>query len=560
MEKTEIESYGHEDPNSYRGETPGSHYPPYAKYGSEYDDEAKQEVVDQTSDIGQVEEQAGTKRGLSARHIQMISLGGAIGTGLFLNSGGNIASAGPAGALIAYIVIGFMVFCIMTCLGEMATYMPISGSFNLYAAKFVDPALGFALGWNYWFSWAVTIATELAAAATIIDYWFQDYQPVPNAAWSAIFLVLIFGVNTFGVRVYGELEYWFAMIKIILVIVFLIVALLVTTGAVGGHTIGFSYWKDPGAFNNGVLGTVGVLLSAGFSFQGTEIVGVTAGEAKNPHKSVPRAIRNVFWRIVIFFVLTMLFIGMCVPYTLPDLSTSSDSTTASFTIIFNLAGIGVGAHIVNAVILSSVLSAANSSLYTCSRTLMALARDGKAPSIFARVTRFGSPLWATLGSSIIGFACVFVDLYRPEDAFVWFLSITAVTGFISWTGIAAAHLRFRKAYVAQGRDVNELPYRALWYPFSPIFAIVLTVLIVLAQGYGAFYPQWDVLTFFIDYIGIAPFILTYGGYKIFKRSKVIPLLEVDLDTSRYIPTYEDEIENQEYEHRPWYKRVFGAII
>ncbi|KAI9280578.1 amino acid permease/ SLC12A domain-containing protein [Umbelopsis sp. AD052] len=552
QEKTEIESYNHpQDIGSPRGGTPQ-----YENY-SDYDVNEKNVDV---SDHGAMEEQVGTKRGLSARHIQMISLGGAIGTGLFLNSGGNIASAGPAGALIAYIVIGFMVFCIMTCLGEMATYMPISGSFNLYASKFVDPALGFALGWNYWFSWAVTIATELSAAATIIDYWFQDNQVVPDAAWSAIFLVLILGINTFGVRVYGELEYWFAMIKILLVIVFLIVALLVTTGAVGGHTIGFSYWKDPGAFNNGVLGTVGVLLSAGFSFQGTEIVGVTAGEAKNPHKSVPRAIRNVFWRILIFFVLTMLFIGMCVPYDLPELSTSSDAATASFTIIFNIAGIGVGAHIVNAVVLSSVLSAANSSLYTCSRTLMALARDGKAPALFSRTTRWGAPVFATLASSIIGFACVFVSLYRPDDAFVWFLSITAVTGFISWTGIAAAHLRFRKAYVYQGRDLNELPYRALWFPFSPIFAIVLTVLIVLAQGYGAFYPEWDTTTFFIDYIGIAPFILTYGGYKIFRRSKVIPLGEVDLDTGRYFPTAQDEIDNENDLHRPWYKKMFSAIV
>jgi lysine-specific permease len=406
----------------------------------------------------------------------------------------------------------------------------------------------------------VTIATELAAAATIIDYWFHDNKVVPDAAWSAIFLVLVFGINTFGVRVYGEMEYWFAMIKVLLVIVFLIVALLVTTGAVGGHTIGFEYWKTPGAFNNGALGTVGVLLSAGFSFQGTEIVGVTAGEAKNPHKSVPRAIRNVFWRILIFFVLTMLFIGMCVPYDLPSLSTSSDATTASFTIIFQLAGIGVGADIVNAVILTSVISAANSSLYTCSRTLMALARDGKAPAIFSRTTRFGSPVLATLGSSVIAFACVFVSIYRPDDAFVWFLSITAVTGFISWTGIAAAHIRFRKAYVAQGRDLHELPYRALWYPFSPIFAVVLTVLIVLAQGYGSFYPEWDVTTFCIDYVGIIPFVLTYGGYKIFKRSKVIPLTEVDLDTGRYIPTYEDELDNQNDLNRPWYKKMFSAVI
>ncbi|KAI7893605.1 amino acid permease/ SLC12A domain-containing protein [Mucor mucedo] len=486
--------------------------------------------------------QHGTKRGLDARHIQMISLGGAIGTGLFLNSGSNIAEAGPAGALIAYCVVGFMVYCIMTCLGEMATFMPVSGSFNHYATRFVEPSLGFALGWNYWFSWAVTIATELAAAATIIKYW---KEVLPDAAWSTIFLVIIVGVNFLGVRIYGELEYWFALIKIVIVIVFIIIAILTTAGAVGGKTIGFEYWNTPGAFNNGAVGTVSVLLSAGFSFQGTEVVGITAGEAKNPTKTVPRAIRNTFWRIIIFYICTILLLRMCIPFDDNDLQTADGGPgTASFTLVFKLAGIAAGADVINAIVLTSVLSAANSSLYTTSRTLLGLARDGNAPAFLGRVNRHGAPYMAVLFSSVVGFACVFVSIYSAEVAFVWFLSITAVSGFISWAGISGVHIRFRRAYVRQGRSVAELPYKAFGYPFSGIFATVLCILIILGQGYTAFTPQFDGLTFVMNYIGILPFLVCYIGHKLVTRKKVIPLEEVDFESGR-VTRFDIEKDNEE---------------
>ncbi|KAI9323478.1 amino acid permease/ SLC12A domain-containing protein [Dichotomocladium elegans] len=505
--------------------------------------------------------QEGMKRGLHARHIQMIALGGAIGTGLFLNSGGNIATGGPAGAFIAYCVVGFMVYCIMTCLGEMATYMPVSGSFNHYATQFVDPALGFALGWNYWFSvCAVTIATELAAAATIISWW----KPVmPDPAWSTIFMVLILAINLVGVRLYGELEYWFALIKILVVIMFIIVAILVTTGAVGSlGAIGFKYWNDPGAFVdtevNGAVGTISVLLSAGFSFQGTEIVGLTAGEAKNPTRTIPRAIRNTFYRIVFFYIVTIFLIGLCIPYDDPQLAAGENSTTASFTLIFQRANMNGGAHFVNVIILLSVLSAANSSLYTTSRTLLGLARDGNAPRFLGKTNRFGSPYYAVVISSISGFACVFASIYSAEEAFVWFMSITAVSGFISWWGIAFVHLRFRRAYIAQGRRLEDLPYRAFAYPYSGIFACVLTVLIILGQGYSAFIP-WDAITFVTLYIGIVPVFICYFGHKIVRRTKVTPLLEVDFETGRV--HHEDVVADaEETPNFKWYQQILAWIF
>lgn len=256
------------------------------------------------------------------------------------------------------------------------------------------------------------------------------------------------------------------------------------------------------------------------------VVGITAGEAKNPIKTIPRAIRTVFFRIVFFYLTTIFLLGLCLPSNDPDLANESgDATSASFTLVFKLAGINAGADVINAIILTSknietplwddeidyshgfffffvgVLSAANSDLYTCSRTLMALARDGNAPMFLARTNRYGSPMWGVLVSSLVGFACVFVSIYSASVAFSWFLSITAVTGFISWWGISFVHIRFRRAYVKQGRSIDDLPYKAFGYPFTPLFAATLCVLIILGQGYTCFVPEFQVEKFFNNYIG-----------------------------------------------------------
>ncbi|KAI8343090.1 amino acid permease/ SLC12A domain-containing protein [Chlamydoabsidia padenii] len=494
----------------------------------------------------------GTQRGLKTRHIQMIALGGCIG--LFLNMGMNIATAGPAGALIAYIVIGFMVYCIMTTLGEMASLIPVTGSFNHYASRFVDPALGFACGWNY----CVTIATELSAAATIVDWW----GPIlPDAAWSAIFMVIIIIVNLLSVKLYGELEYYISMIKILIVLVFIIIAILVSTGAVGGQgPIGFRYWIAPGAFANGAVGTVSVLLSAGFSYQGTEVVGITAGEAQNPVKAIPRAISNTFWRILFFYVFTIFLIGMCMPYNNEQLANGDGSpNTSAFTLIFELAGIQAGAHVINAIVLTAVLSAANAAVYTTARTLLGLAHDGNAPAFLAKTNRFGAPWIAVLVSSICGFAACFVSIYSASVAFVWFLSITTVAGFISWWSISFVHLRFRRAYLKQGRDLKDLPYVSPWYPFSGLFPCVLCILIILGQGYSAFTPQFDVQLFCQNYIGLVPAPILYIGYKLIMKSKVVPLEEADFETGR-VSLYEIQQANVKDTTLTWWQRALYFIL
>lgn len=459
----------------------------------------------------------------------MISLGGTIGTGLFLASGSSVATAGPGGALIAYALIGIMVFFMMECLGEMATFLPISGSFNNYAGRFIDPALGFALGWNYWYNWAVTVAVELTAGAMVMAYWAPW---VPNYVWSIVFLIFILGLNLFSVKGYGEAEYWFALIKVLTVIVFIILGILVDTAVLGGTYYGVSTFNYGGVQGLGVLST---FLTAGFSFQGTELIGVAAGESENPRKNVPKAIKQVFWRIILFYILAILIIGLIIPYDDPQLLSNdvSDISVSPFTLVFVKAGIPPAAHVMNAVILTTVLSAGNSGLYASSRTLLDLAIEGKAPKIFKKITKNGIPIYCVLLTAAIGMLAFLTSLFGNGVVYNWLLNISGVAGFIAWLGIAAAHYRFRRAYVAQGYKVADLPFKARLFPIGPIFAFLVCTFVLVGQGYDAWFADPVVPADIIAcYIGIPVVIVFYVGYKVVKKTKVIPLLEVDLDSGR----------------------------
>ncbi|MGQ8875031.1 amino acid permease [Paenibacillus sp. TSA_86.1] len=468
------------------------------------------------------------KKGLRARHMTMIALGGSIGTGLFLASGTAISTAGPGGALIAYAAVGIMVYFLMTSLGELATFMPDSGSFNTYAARFVDPALGFAMGWNFWYNWAVTIAAELAAATVLIKYWFPDSS---SMLWSLLFLVLIFALNILSVKGYGESEYWFAIIKVATVIIFLSVGVLMIFGILGGEAVGFSNFTIGDApFHGGFFTVLGVFMAAGFSFQGTELIGVAAGESENPRENVPRAIRQVFWRILIFYILAITVISLIIPYTHPNLLKGDleNIGVSPFTLVFEKAGLAIAASVMNAVILTSVLSAGNSGMYASSRVLYALARDGKAPRFLGKLNKRGIPMNALLVTTAVGMLAFLASLFGDGIVYTWLLNASGMCGFITWLGIAISHYRFRRAYVAQGRDLRDLPYRARWFPFGPIFAFVLCIIVILGQNYQAFtgdHIDWSGVL--VAYLSVPLFLVLWLGYKWIKKTKVVPLQECD---------------------------------
>ncbi|MBV7364170.1 amino acid permease [Actinomycetaceae bacterium TAE3-ERU4] len=481
-----------------------------------------------TAGVAESESKHRLKRGLHARHLMMIAIGGSIGTGLFVASGATISQAGPGGALLAYALMGGMVFLLMQSLGEMAAYMPVAGSFQTYASRFVSPSFGFAIGWNYWFNWAITVAAELVAAALVMKYWLPD---TPAWVWSALFLSILFLLNYLSARAFGEGEFWFAAIKVITVIVFLIVGVAMILGILGGKSPGFSNWTTGEApFVNGFSGILAVFMIAGFSFQGTELVGVAAGESEDPEKNIPKAIHTVFYRIMLFYIGAIAVIGFLIPYTNPNLLDSDvDAISISpFTMVFENAGVLAAATVMNAVILTSILSAGNSGLYASTRMLYALAHEGIAPAFFGKVNKRGVPVNALLATTAVGATCFAVSLVGTGTAYTWLVNVSGLSGFIAWLGIAWSHLNFRKAFLKQGHSLEELPFAARWYPLGPIVALGLCLFVVLGQNYEALFFKFDIWQILASYIGLPFFFLLWIGHRVVTKQKAVPLEQADL--------------------------------
>ena len=467
------------------------------------------------------------KRGLKHRHLTMIALGGTIGTGLFVASGATISQAGPLGALVAYVAIGLMVFFLMTSLGEMASYLPVSGSFASFADRYVDKAFGFAMGWNYWFNSAITVAVEAATVGVIMQFWLPH---VPTWIWSTIVIALILLVNLISAKAYGEAEFWMATIKVIAVIAFIVIGLATIFGVM-------SYKPDVArnlsaggnhGFVGGIGGMIAVFMIAGFSFQGTEIVVIAAGESENPEKNVPSAIKQVFWRIIIFYFLSIFVIGALVYYKDPSLlraATQSDITVSPFTLVFERAGLAAAASVMNAVILTSVISSANSWLYAASRMLFGMAKEGHAPKIFAKTnTSNGVPIYAILATVAIGLLAFLTSIFGTEIYF-YLVAASGLSGFLAWIGIAICHFRFRRAFIKQGHKLSELGYHAKWFPIGPIIALILSIIIVIGQITTVTMNAQSIIT---TYLALPLFLILYFSYKIVKKTKLIPLEEVDL--------------------------------
>lgn len=479
-----------------------------------------------TSEISAKKEPSELKRSLKSRHLTMISLGGTIGTGLFLASGGAIHEAGPGGALLSYFIIGVMVYFLMTSLAEMGAYMPVAGSFSTYASKFVDPSLGFALGWNYWFNWAITIAAELAAVTMIMKFWFPN---TPSILWSSLFLAIMFLLNYLSVKGFGEAEYWFSLIKVVTVVIFIIIGTLMIFGIMGNQTIGFKNFTIGDApFHGGFMAMLGIFMAAGFSFQGTELLGIAAGETDNPAKAIPRAVKQVFWRILLFYILAILVIGLIIPYTNGNLAVES-VRVSPFTLVFQKAGIAFAASVMNAIILTAVLSAGNSGMYASTRMLWDLARQGKAPRFLGKLNKHGVPVNALIATSLVGTLAFLASLFGDGKVYNWLLNASGMSGFIAWLGIAVCHYRFRKAFAAQGNDLSLLPYKSKFFPFGPIFAFSVCGFVVLGQNYTAFiggHIDWNGVL--VSYIGLPLFVVLWLGYKFTKKTKIIPLEKCDL--------------------------------
>ncbi|KAE8442790.1 hypothetical protein EG329_002823 [Mollisiaceae sp. DMI_Dod_QoI] len=491
-------------------------------------------------------------RGLKARQITMIAIGGAIGTGLIIGTGKALVQAGPAPLFIGYTLVGFLCFLVMAALGEMAAWLPLPSGFTGYATRFVDPALGFCLGWNYWFKYIIVTPNNLTAASLVIQFWVSRDSINPGV-FIAIFLVAIVIINYFGVRFFGEFEFWLSSIKVLVILGLILLSLILACGGgPSGHATGFEYWKNPGAFHEYILtGSAGRFLAvwstfttAVFAYLGTELVGVTVGEAANPRRVIPRAIKLTFYRILLFYVVLVFLLGMLVPYNSKELAagiaTNGGSTAASspFVVAIQISGIKVLPGILNACILIFVFSAANSDLYIASRTLFGLAHERKAPHFFTYTDKRGVPIFA-LGLSVAFCLLAFLGVNTSSyQVFSYFVNLVTMFGLLTWISILISHIFFVRARRAQDIPDSALAYVAPLGMWGSVGALIFCILIAFFKGFPLFAykatakkgtkPEFDTRTFVTTYLGIPLYIIMFVCYKLIMKTEVVRPETADL--------------------------------
>ncbi|KAI3324156.1 amino acid permease/ SLC12A domain-containing protein [Xylariaceae sp. AK1471] len=497
----------------------------------------------------------GLQRGLKNRHLQMIAFGGVVGASIWYGTGSVVAYSGPVGALISFIIIGVDVFFVMQSLGEMSTLFPVQGAFIELAGRFIDPALGFSLGWNYWYAWVTNIANDYNNISLILGFWAT---PVPSYGWILIFWALFQSTSLLGIVFYGEMEFWLAAWKLFTILGGFLVAILVNTGAIGGEYIGFRYWRDPGVIAHGINGFGKTFVLAAVYYSGTEMLAMTAAESKDPKRDLPSAIRQTFWRILVIFIGLVFFAGIIVPYDSPDLLTGTSKTALSpWTIALVNAGWGGAGNLLNVVMITAQFSSVNSAIYVASRSLVALAHQGRAPRFFAKTTKNGIPVRAIVFSNTLGLLALLNIASSPGKVFGYLVSISGAATFVAWAFIGITHLRIRKAWVLQGYGVDELPYKALFYPYGTWFVVLLNLFLVFISGYSVFIRGFAAVDFVFDYIVLVIFTLLYVFWKLLKGTKIVSLREVDLVTGRreYLSgslTNSDGEGTEKRSRPPWY--------
>lgn len=450
----------------------------------------------------------------------------------------------------------------MQSLGEMSTLLPIPGAFIEMSSRFVDPALGFALGWNYWYLWITNLANDYNSVSIIMGLWTDK---VPTYGWILIAWAFYQLTSLMGVVVYGEMEFWLASWKLVCVLGGFLVAILINTGAIGGEYIGFRYWKTPGPFANGINGFGQTFLLAAVYYCGTEMLALTAGESKNPKRDLPKAIKQTFWRIVIIFMGLVFFAGLIVPSDSDELlSATTKSGKSPWTIALVAAGWPGAGNLLNVVMLTAQLSSINSCIYVASRSLVSLASTGRAPKFFAKTTANGTPVNAIILSNFLGLIALLNYTAGAGKVFTYLIDIAGAATFVAWAMIGVVHVRFRKAYVLQGYSLEDLPYRALLYPYGTYFVVFINVFLVIISGYSVFIGGFDAVDFVFNYIVLVIFVVLFVFWKLFKKTKMVKLEEMDLMTGRRDYTDAEHIHTMELDEKdkrkPWYIKAKRIVF
>ncbi|WP_039756396.1 amino acid permease [Chromobacterium haemolyticum] len=420
----------------------------------------------------------GLKRELKNRHIQLIALGGAIGTGLFLGSASVLKAAGPA-MILGYAVAGFIIFLIMRQLGEMLVEEPVAGSLSHFADRYWGKFPAFLSGWNYWALYVLAGMAELTAAGEYVRYWWPD---VPTWVTALVFFTVITGVNLSSVKYYGETEFWFALIKVGAVIAMIVFGgYLLLSGNGGPQASVSNLWRDGGFFPHGVGGLFMTMAVIMFSFGGLELIGMAAAETQDPQKTIPKAVNQVIYRVLIFYIGSLLVLLSLYPWS------KVAAGGSPFVMIFEQIGAGFAAHGLNFVVLTAALSVYNGGVYATSRMLFSLAQQGNAPTRMAKLDKRGVPVNATLFSALATFAGVVLNYLLPNGALALLMSLVVTALVINWAMISFTHLKFRRA---QGG--RKLVFASLWHPFANWLCLAFMLMIL---GVMLFTPGIAVLVY-----------------------------------------------------------------
>jgi S-methylmethionine transporter len=452
------------------------------------------------------------KRAMSTRHLVMISLGGAIGTGLFLGSGEVIAQTGPVGAIISYVLGGLIAYAVMLCLGELAVHMPESGSFGSYARNYIGPGTGYTVTWLYWLTWAATLGTEFTAAALLMQEWFPH---VSVWLWTIIFAALVFGLNMSSTRWFAESEIWLSLVKVLTVIAFILLGLLAIFGILNfnGYESAplFSNLTAQGWFPQGLFPIFATMLIVNFAFSGTELIGVAAGETKDPAKNVPKAINAAIWRLLIFFVGTIVVISALLPHQMAGLNAEGVSSSP-FVTVFTHIGIPYAEDIIRFVIITALLSAANSGLFAASRMMWSLSDKKQLPAVFSKVNHRGIPFVAVVVTMLGALPGLLSEQFAPETIFKNLLGVAAFTMVIVWMSICLSQFNFRRQWYKQGHSAKDLGFAAPLFPIVPILGFVFCFITAISM---AFDPEM-----LPGFIGCLIFIAAcYLSYFVFYRKQ-----------------------------------------
>ena len=458
------------------------------------------------------------KRNMESRHLLMISLGGVIGTGLFLSSGYTIHEAGPVGTILAYGIGAIVVYLVMLCLGELSVAMPETGSFHVYADRYIGPGTGFTVAILYWLTWTVALGSEFTAAGLIMQQWFPHS---PTWIWSALFMAVIFISNALSVRFFAETEFWFSSIKVIAIVLFVIVGFLAIFGIIpikgSTHAPMFTNLFKDGLFPNGFKAVFTTMLTVNFAFSGTELIGVTAGETKDPGKAIPRAIHTTLFRLIIFFIGSIVVMSALIPWQKAGVSQSP------FVLIFNSIGLPFAGDLMNFVVLTAILSAANSGLYASTRMLWSLAHEGMIPLRYAKTNSHDVPMTALCLSMIGGILALVSSVVAASTVYLVLVSISGLAVVIVWMAIALSEINFRKSFLKSGHSLDELKFKTPWYPVVPWAAFIMSLLSCVLIIFDP--NQRTALFYMIPFILLC-YAVYYGKVYLKKRSKKDKLDEI----------------------------------